>query len=302
MKTPLRDYVFFSQNDSSVTEFFYLEHVLKSPPHLPAELSLETRKKILKLDSLVVSSEISAEDIMDSHRLYGIDMRKSIRDVLENEMEIGIEKKILEKIIESAETSAAEKNSKFDNFLHKYLGYVKKFNWESNRKLIARILLETNLTKSQSRCGGVNFIIVGPKVYSYLCDSADFVFSSTHQISNPSFIYMVGHIRSIKVLLDPKLSFSNSKIYFGIAPENSQARIFCAEGKVEFIETKMEMQQDLKVKTIFSLKKKFGIDSIPSNYYSMLEIADEGKPHNLFTYILSKLKKIFKKIINPSFR
>ena len=307
MKTPLRDFVFFTETDSPVAEFFYLEPVLvQSLPHLPVELSLEPRKKTINLDSKVVSSEMNEEDIIFMDKLYGVDMKESIRETLENEMEIGIEKKILEKIIESAEANPIKKNTikknpNVEDFLSKYLGYVKKFNWKSNRDLVRRILLETNVIRSQSRCGGANFIIVGPKVYSYICDSPDFIFHSTHTpISNPSFIYFGGHIGSIKVLVDPKFSFSNSKIYFGISPENSHARIFCAEGKGEFIETKM--QQDPREKTKISLKKMFGVDSIPSNYYSVLEIADEGKPHNLFTYILSKLKPIFKKIINPSFK
>lgn len=305
MKTPLRDYVFFAQKDSPIAEFFYLEPVLKpSPiPDLPSEISMEVRKKILELDPIVVSSEIDEENMMDTHRLYGVDLKEEIKSVLENEMELGIEKKILEKITESAENNPRETKSKLEYFLSKYLGYEKKFNWKSPRDLVRRIVLETNKIKSESRCGGINFIIVGPKVYSYICDSPDFIFSDIHgAISNPSFVYVGGHIGSIKVLVDPKFSFSNSKIYFGVSPDNSQARIFAAEGKKEFIETKMEMQYDLKQKIRVSLKKGFGVTSITSKYYSVLEIADEGITHNLFTYIISKLKPIFSKITNPSFK
>jgi hypothetical protein len=308
MKTPLKDYIFFKETEESEGSVFncnYLSPSLGEPENGISTISLKLERIEFPLETFTVSSSLNIEQIDQVRDLHGLDMAETTKSVLKDEMEMGIEKKILEKIIESSEQNL-DPLSKWDIFIKNLFGFGKKFSWKTPDDLVKRLVYQFNKMNGATRTPGRNFIIVNSIVASYLQDSPYFVYESLGGkiVNTHGLIYSVGHLSAgnIKVLVDPKFRFNKSEIYLGIRPDDSQCRIFAAESKKgEFLEKKTVNEAFLPELHI-RLYKKFGISSVPSKLYSVLNIAEGGKSHNLFNHLIKIMKPFFKKLINPSFR
>lgn len=306
MKTLLKDYIFFKETDEENVFTTYLSPELGESEDGINTILMKLKRVPLPLETLTVSSSLNKDQIYEVIVQHGIDTVGITKSILKEEMEQGLEKKILEKIIECAEQNV-DQPSKLDSFLKIFFGFEKKISWKTPDDLVKKLLYRFNRMNSESRIPGKNFIIVSPMVASYLQDSPYFIYDSMdqNQVTNSlGFIYSIGHLAAgnIKVLVDPKFSFSNHKIYLGVKPDDSQCAIFAAEkSKEEFLQKEI-INLSFLPEIHIRLYKKFGVTSVPSKFYSSFTITKEGETHNLFTHLLGTIKPFFKKLINPSFR
>ena len=139
--------------------------------------------------------------------------------------------------------------------------------------------------------GGTPFIIVSSGVRVSLEDSQYFQYYEEPQIKNTAgAINQIGILAGrIKVLVDPYLRFNDLRILMGIRPgTDTSSRIFMIENPEPiFTETVNGPSMD----PVLILRKRFGIKSVESKNYLFIEFAEQGKKHNLFNHLISKIFK-----------
>lgn len=304
MKSVLRNYISCIETDQPQGIIHYLEPVIKSEspnpwteafasPHFTSysEIGLETRSLTIAKENYQVKSSVSLEQARDIQGLHGINVSDMLKSTLINEMEQMVEKKIREKMKESAERCRKDGWSKFQLWANKWFGYSPKVRWSKPDELASLLLDRANRILTETRMGGTPFVLVSPGAAVCLEDSPRFTFfedSGSNRLSGGN--YEAGILAErIKVLVDPYMRFNDHEILMGIKSDTKiSARIFMVESpEPEF----MESVDELRRSTTTILRKRFGIESIESKNYTFIDLAEQGKKHNLFTHLISKIFK-----------
>jgi hypothetical protein len=307
MKSELRNLITCIETDQPQGMISYLDAEIKSEsPNVWAggmpstdsstysEIGIASKSLVISAESYQVRSTFSLEMAKDLQELHGVNVSDMLKSTLINEMEQTVEKKILEKMKESAEEIRKEGWSKFQLWANKWFGYSPKIVWASTDQLVSQIMSRSNKILSETRTGGTPFIIVSPAVASILGDSQSFYFSNERHVNNTGSIYQFGILGNrIIVLINPNFGFSDLEVLMGIKPESStSSRIFMIENPESIFDERADVSGMGKA---FSLQRRFGFKSVESKNYTFFEITKQGKNHNFLTHILSKIKSYFKK-------
>ena len=307
MKSELRNLITCIETPQPQGQVFYLEPVVlkesqsmwteegipfASPNNSSySEIGLTSNSLVISTETYQVKSTLPLEIAKGLQELHGVNVSDMLKSTLSNEMEQMVEKKILEKMKESAERCRKDGWSKFQLWANKWFGYSPKKEWSSPDELVSQIVARSNKILSETRMGGTPFIIVSSGVRVSLEDSKYFQYYDEPQIKNTAgAINQIGILAGrIKVLVDPYLRFNDLRILVGIRPgTDTSSRIFMIENPEPiFAETVNESTME----TVLILGKRFGIKSVESKNYTFIEIAEQGKKHNLFTHLISKIFK-----------
>jgi hypothetical protein len=239
-----------------------------------------------------VSSISDKEAMQDVQALHGVDPSSMLSSVLENEMEQGIEKEILTVMRSEADRNWREEWTKFQTLANRWFGYEPKMTWQERDGSLSRILVITaNLMLSKTRTGGIPFVIVNGAVGMWIQGLPEFISAESPDAHRSGGAYLIGNlIGRIEVIVDPYLTFNDTKIVMGIKPsEITNARIFMLENPDAELTSLETYEGSLKVKN--TLTKRYGIKTIPSKNYLTINLAEPGKTHNLFTHLISKILK-----------
>jgi len=304
MKTILKDYIGYFETTEPVATISYLEPEItkidseknlweKENPGLFSsytEMGLKLKQLFIRTQIHHVTSSVSAELSRDVQSLHGIDMTSMITSVLKNEMEMMAEKKILEKIESESVRNWKMEWTKFQTLGNKLFGYEPKTTWDSPMDFVRLISWIGNKMMSENRTGGQIFIITNGRIAAEIQDIPEFTSEGDRNtLSFSSGIFSAGDLFGIKILVNPNWTFKEDKILIGIKPSSIQnARIFMIENPDESFET-IVSPVTLEAKNV--LMRRFGINEVPSKNYMLLKIAEEGKRHNLFTHLISKILK-----------
>jgi hypothetical protein len=307
MRTILKDYIGYFETTEPVATISYLEpEITKIDPKNPGknlweeenpklfssytEMGLKINSLFIQTETHRVSSSVNIEMSRDLQSLYGVDMTSMLTSTLENEMEMMTEKRILEKIENESVRNWKFAWTKFQTLANKWFGYEPKMVWNSHRDFASQIAFMANKMLSENRMGGQIFIITNGRIAAEIQDIPDF--NPDRDGKTTSFspgIFSAGDLFGIKILVNPNWTFKEDKILMGIKPSSSQnARIFMIENPEVSFET-IVSPDTLETKNV--LVRMFGIKEIPSKNYMLLKIAEEGKRHNLFTHLISKIWK-----------
>ena len=300
MKTILRDYIHHTETKNSHGVLHYLDYkILDSSPNKwdhsfdgedspfksYSEIGLESKSLMIESRIFKVSSSIPEEAVRDLQFLHGINAQEMMESVLKSEMEQGIEKTILNKMMECAEKCRKDGWTKFQLWANRWFGYEPKKTWEGPQDLAMRIVGEANKLQGRSRMGGIPFVVVSSEIGSVLQDSQYFTFPPPPSLglSPRQGIYEIGSLANVKVLVNPSLRYSDREVLMGIKPgASSDARIFMIENpEDEYVSTDVNL----------SLIRRYGVKSVDSKNYTVFKVAEEGKSHNLFKHLLSKIFK-----------
>lgn len=300
MKTILRDYIHHTETKNSHGVLHYLDYKIldsgpnewnssfdgeSSPFKSYSEIGLETKSLFIESQIFKVSSSIPEEAVRDLQSLHGINAQEMMESVLKSEMEQGIEKTILNEMMGCAEKCRKDGWTKFQLWANRWFGYEPKKTWEGPQDLAMRIVGEANKLQGRSRMGGIPFVVVSSEIGSVLQDSQYFTFPPPPSLglSPGQGIYEVGFLANVKVLVNPSLRYSDREVLMGIKPRaSSDARIFMIENpEDDFVSTEVRL----------SLIRRYGVKSVDSKNYTVFKFAEEGKSHNLFKHLLSKIFK-----------
>jgi len=307
MKTILKDYIGYFETPNPTGQISYLEPEITSKPNHRGnsqgsemgsngfssypEIGLALKSLFIQAENHRVSSTMDPEMAKDIQSLHGIDMSTMIKSTLENEMEMMIEKKILEAVEGEADRNWKSRWTKFQILANKWFGYEPKMTWNSIGDITRHILLLVNKMKTENRIGGGAFVIVNSRTGAEIQNSQKFIYSDdlARGINNSFGIYPVGNLLGVKVLVNPRWSFYDDKILVGLRPPSkTTSRIFMVENPEDEFESIPAATDPFQTEVRNVLTRKFGIKTVPSSNYITLKTAGRGKRHNLFTHLLSK--------------
>jgi hypothetical protein len=292
MKTILKNYIGHVESPNPHGTVSYLEPVFEGQEGGYGTISMKAFTSFIETSPRRVSSISDKEAMQDIQAFHGVDPSSMLRSVLENEMETGIEKEILTEMRSEADRNWREKWTKFQTLANRWFGYEPKMTWqEGDGSLLRSLVITANLMLSKTRSGGTPFVIVNGAVGSWIQDLPEFIYTESHDVHRPGGAFLIGNlIGRIEVIVDPYLTFNDTKIVMGIKPsEITNARIFMLENPDAELTSLETYEGSHKVKN--ALTKRYGIKTIPSQSYLTINLAEPGKTHNLFTHILSKIFK-----------
>jgi hypothetical protein len=299
MKTILKDYIGHVESPNPHGTVSYLEPVFEAQEGGYGIMSMKSNIHFIEASSRRVSSISDKETMQDIQALHGengVDPSSMMRSVLENEMEMGIEKEILTEMRSEADRNWREGWTKFQTLANRWFGYEPKMTWqERDGSLLRSLVITANLMLSKTRTGGIPFVIVNGAVGMWIQGLPEFISAESsviHRLIHRSGgARVVGNLMGrIQVIVDPYLSFNERKIVMGIKPsEITNARIFMLENPDAELTFDDSYDGSLNVKNI--LTKRYGIKTIPSQSYLTINFAEPGKKHNLFTHLISKIFK-----------
>lgn len=295
MKTILKNYIGHVESPNRSGTVNYLEPVFEGQEGGYGIMSMKVFTSYIETSPRRVSSISSKETMQDIQALHRIDPSSMLRSVLENEMETGIEKEILTEMRSEADRNWREDWTKFQTLANRWFGYEPKKTWQERDGSLLRILgITSNLMLSKTRTGGTPFVIVNGAVGMWIQDLPEFIYAEISDIHRSGGAWLIGNLMGrIEVIVDPYLSFNDTKIVMGIKPsEITNARIFMLENPDSELTFKHIYEGSHKVKN--TLTKRYGIKTISSQSYLTINLAEPGKKHNLFTHLLSKILKSLK--------
>jgi hypothetical protein len=290
MKTILKNYIGHVESPNPHGTVSYLEPVFEGQEGGYGIMSTKAFTSFIEASPRRVSSISDKEAMQDLQALHGVDPSSILRSVLENEMEQGIEKEILKGMRSEADRNWREEWTKFQTLANRWFGYEPKKTWqERDGSLLRSLVIYHNLMISKTRLGGTPFVIVNGAVGSWIQDLPEFIYTESHDVHRPGGACLIGNLLGrIEVIVDPYLTFNDTKIIMGIKPgEITNARIFMLENPDAELTTEETQDGSLKVKN--ALTKRYGIKTIPSKNYLTINLAEPGKKHNLFTHLISKI-------------
>ena len=307
MKTELKKYIghFETPNPTGVISYLEPEIVSEKPTEETpwgsgpsfssySEIGLRLKSLLIQAEPHRISSQTNSEVIRDLKALHGVDATSMFRTTLENEMEMTIEKKILEAVEGEADRNWKSGWTKFQTLANKWFGYEPKMVWNSVGDIARRISLLGNKMRTENRIGGVTFVIVNSRIGAEIQNSQEFIYSDdlARGINNSAGIYPAGNLLDVKVLVNPRWSFYDDKILVGLRPPSkTNARIFMVENPEDEFESITAATDPFQTEVRNVLTRRFGIKTVPSSNYITLKTAGRGKRHNLFTHLLSKIFK-----------
>jgi hypothetical protein len=307
MKTILKDYIgyFETPNPTGVIPYLEPEIVSEKPSEETpwgsgpsfssySEIGIRLKNLLIQAEPHRISSQTNSEQIRDLKALHEVDATSMFRSVLENEMEMMIEKKILEAVEGEADRNWKSGWTKFQTLANKWFGYEPKMIWNSVGDITRRISLLGNKMKAGNRVGGGAFVIVNSRAGAEIQNSQEFIYSDdlARGVNNSSGIYPAGNLLGVKVLVNPRWSFYDDKILVGLRPSSeTNARIFMVENPEDEFESITAATDPFQTEVRNVLTRRFGIKTVPSSNYITLKTAGKGKRHNLFTHLLSKIFK-----------
>ena len=265
---------------------------------------LSTFSKFLELLQYSVTYNISREQAQDIQKLGGLDTSLLLSNVMQNEMNQVIDKKIRDVIDGLAERSAEGDRTKFQKWANKWFGYEPKFflgdtnSQEFSRKLVAKILSYSNKIATKCRRGPANFIICGSEMGSIIQDHSIFIFSPLDNGAGSlrsAGLYYVGHLAGLEVYVDPYMKWSDKRITLGrkTTTLDQPGIVFITQDPDK---KTMVMEDTTEAKVMLQQRMYIGPLGSAQDMFYTFQISET--PHNLFIHLINSIKERINKKIN----
>jgi len=213
-----KDCVYVQEMENPTAGLTYLEMKVEKATDADSydTIALTPRRKDIVAENFSYELFVKRSDEAKLADL-GIDIIAFRTSVLANDIKSDFAKKCMDKFIElgsaNHEAILTKKQLFFRKFFKniKFPVYIEEETFDSTlslRKIIAKILLYSNLIASKGRRGPGNFIIVNSALGSVLQDSPSFAFntdslSSVKISSSPAIPHCIGILAGLKVYVDP---------------------------------------------------------------------------------------------------
>jgi hypothetical protein len=228
------------------------------------QILLRPMRKVVESQTYEVKSNVS-KDHVDELEKMGIDTNHQMFSVLDNESFMMMQKQLQNKYHELGDASYEKILSKWKKFLRKYLGIEHVLYVESDQ-LITKMLVLSNMIAVKTRRGPANFAIVSPMINSILADDPRFAFSEMNSLTKGGEIYSSGRVgHSIKVFVDPNMSFDNMKILLGRTTEHGNTGIVMGEYSRQAMKVDDYGAMDFSTETKYMIRDRYVINTVGSN-------------------------------------
>lgn len=190
-------------------------------------VSVKQFSKVVSLSTKQVATSISKSQMMELN-VMGIDATGMAVNAMCNEKVQGMEKDLYKKYTEIAKDSELlNPRQKFFKKIFKNLKFP--IYVDSERKLISKILLYSNLIATRCRRGPANFAVVGPKLASMLQDCPGFVMLPLDKSHGSATINPIGNLAGITVYTNPYLKWDDTSLLIGRSTKDSETGVYIVE-------------------------------------------------------------------------
>lgn len=227
-----------------VSELTYLTMVETPPANADsfAELSVIPRKRAVELETYSIEVENMNKEDLSPY----IDVSPYSASVALNNLKQNTSKKLIG-IYQTCGNETRENTlTKRQIFFRKIFKNLEfpvfvehEFDTpESLRKIIAKLLLYSNLVAAKSRRGPANFIVVNGALGSLLQDNPSFVFTELNQTRTtmPTVPYAIGMLGGFKVFIDPYKRFDDFSFLVGRRTSRHDPGVYLIEGDMSINE------------------------------------------------------------------
>jgi len=251
-------------------------------------IGLKLGTKFFELKEYKVSTQIPREQKMDIEAIHGFSLDDHIKGILENEINFGIRKDIIDAIKKLGDYSFINSCTKFQKTMNKWFGYVPKIHIKNDMTLLGKIMMYSNLIAAKSRIRAANFIITGHYIGALLESSQYFEHDGLGgHVKDPYLFYRVGKMNNVSLFIDPNMNYNDRSIIIGSSTSMNEEGVFLAERTSEF-QTVETITSEGKLVTTAIMKKMMSVFSSENAHNKFFRFEITEKKHNIFKHLLKK--------------
>jgi hypothetical protein len=184
------------------------------------QMGLRMFTKFIEAKGDQVAISATVEQIQDLNRVWNFDVISMLENVAVNELAQGINKKLVDRVLNLGATHATSVNSVEGSGITT-LDLTVGSGFENistlQRRVVTKILEMANLIYHRGRFGAGTYIVTNGRVASALADVAGYSFAPFNNDlpSGPGQLYPAGKVHGLTVYVDPNLKFTDNRIHIG---------------------------------------------------------------------------------------
>ena len=293
----IKNIICWNKTDKGTGEIFYLSMEYPGKDQDGNDtVSMKTLRKVFQLETYMIKSKFSKEQIADLEKLHQVDPKAMLISSMEEEDKRGQDKLIYNMIKYAGSVNEKIGWSTIVFKANQWFGYEPKFRIKEDSDMFRKIVSISNLIHSTSRRSDADFIIVGPAMGHRIMDLPQFVYNDPNQPDikrSIGLIYKVGSLGNrLSVMINPMLHCNDESIVIGSNTFEGQEGIYQYEMESEIIETDGIIPHHLMPYIVLNYKKRMALVATENAHLKYYTLNTTTKKHNIVTHLI---KKIFKK-------
>ena len=292
----IKNRICWNKTDKGTGEIFYLamEYSGKDQDENDT-VSMKTLRKVFQLETYMIKSKVSKEQIADLEKLHSVDPKAMLMSEMEEQ-----DKREQDKLIYKMIKYAGSVNEKigWSTIVFKaneWFGYEPKFRVKEDSDMFRKIVSISNLIHSTSRRSDADFIIVGPAMASRIMDLPQFVYNDPNQPDldrSTGLIHKIGSLgNKFSMIINPMLHWNDESIVIGSNTFEGQEGIYQYEMEPEIIETEEISPDNLMPYTVLNYKKRMALVATDNAHLKYYTLNTTIKRHNIITHLINRIFK-----------
>jgi hypothetical protein len=292
----IKNRICWNKTDKGTGEIFYLAMEYSGKDQDGNDtVSMKTLRKVFQLETYMIKSKVSKEQIEDLEKLHSVDPKAMLMSSMEEEDKRGQDKLIYNMIKYAGSVNEKIGWSKIVFKANEWFGYEPKFRIKEDSDIFRKIVSISNLIHSTSRRSDADFIIVGPAMGSRIMDLPQFVYNDPNQPDldrSTGLIHKVGSLgNKFSVIINPILHWNDESIVIGSNTFEGQEGIYQYEMEPEIIETEEISPDNLMPYAVLNYKKRMALIATDNAHLKYYTLNTTIKRHNIVTHLINKIFK-----------
>ena len=292
----IKNRICWNKTDKGTGEIFYLAMEYSGKDQDGNDtVSMKTLRKAFHLETYMIKSKVSKEQIQDLEKLHSVDPKAMLTSTMEEEDKRGQDKLIYNMIKYAGSVNEKIGWSTIVFKANEWFGYEPKFRVKEDSDMFRKIVSISNLINSTSRRFDADFIIVGPAMGSRIMDLPQFVYNDPNQPDldrSTGLIHKVGALgNKFSVIINPMLHWNDESIVIGSNTFEGQEGIHQYEMEPEIIETEEISPDNLMPYTVLNYKKRMALVATDNAHLKYYTLNTTIKSHNMVTHLINKIFK-----------
>jgi hypothetical protein len=292
----IKNRICWNKTDKETGEIFYLamEYTGKDQDGNDT-VSMKTLRKMFRLETYMIKSKVSKEQIADLEKLHSVDPKAMLISTMEEEDKRGQDKLIYNMIKYAGSVNEKIGWSAIVFKANEWFGYQPKFRIKEDTDIFGKLVSISNLIQSTSRRSEADFIIVGPAMGARIMNLPQFVYNDPNQPDldrSTGLVHKVGSLGNrFSVIINPILNWNDESIVMGSNTFEGQEGIYQYEMEPEIIETEEINPNNFMPNVILHYKKGMALVATDNAHLKYYTLNTTTKRHNIITHLLNKIFK-----------
>ena len=292
----IKNRICWNKTDKGTGEIFYLTLETTGKDSEGTEnLSMKTSRKGFHLETYMIRSKVSKEQMQDLEKLHSVDPKAMLMSEMEEEDKRGQDKLIYNMIKYAGSVNEKIGWSTIVFKANEWFGYETKFRVKEDSDIFRKLVSISNSIRNKTRGSDADFIIVGPSMGSRIMDLPQFVYNDPNQPDldrSTGLIHKVGSLgNKFSVIINPMLHWNDESIVIGSNTFEGQEGIYQYEMELEIIETEEISPDNLMPYVVLNYKKRMALVATDNAHLKYYTINTTIKRHNIVTHLINKIFK-----------